>query len=162
MLQIIMTLIIHNLTVNVQILHKIKLLKWCIHVSLNLKKKKKKKKKKSRLSHKCQNDIVHIFTIATDSKITSVLLNIYCKPMLIKRLGRLGLWCLTPLSTIFQLYRWSVLLVEETEVPGENHRPVACHRQTLSQGYSYVIFTCPIINLFSIEFELKICIVHYE
>jgi hypothetical protein len=32
----------------------------------------------------------------------------------------------------------------------------------LSQGYSYVIFTCPIINLFSIEFELKILIVHYE
>ena len=30
-------------------------------------------------------------------------------------------WCLTPLSTIFQ----SVLLEEETEGPGENHRPVA-------------------------------------
>ena len=27
---------------------------------------------------------------------------------------------------------WSVLLVEETEVPGENHRSVASHRQTLS------------------------------
>ena len=26
----------------------------------------------------------------------------------------------------------SVLLVEETEVPGENHGPVASHRQTLS------------------------------
>jgi hypothetical protein len=26
----------------------------------------------------------------------------------------------------------SVLLVEETGVPGENHRPVASHRQTLS------------------------------
>jgi hypothetical protein len=31
----------------------------------------------------------------------------------------LGLWCLTPLSTIFKLYRDSVLLVEET---GENHQ----------------------------------------
>jgi hypothetical protein len=32
-----------------------------------------------------------------------------------------------PLSTIFQLYRreFQVLLVEETGVPGENHRPVA-------------------------------------
>jgi hypothetical protein len=31
-----------------------------------------------------------------------------------------------PLSTIFQLYRGGhVLLVEETGVPGENHRPVA-------------------------------------
>jgi hypothetical protein len=28
----------------------------------------------------------------------------------------------------------SVLLVEETEGPGENHRPVATHRQTLSHN----------------------------
>jgi hypothetical protein len=28
----------------------------------------------------------------------------------------------------------SVLWVEETEVPGENHRPVVSHRQTLSQN----------------------------
>jgi hypothetical protein len=28
----------------------------------------------------------------------------------------------------------SVLLVEETRVPGENHRPVASHRQTLSHN----------------------------
>ena len=26
---------------------------------------------------------------------------------------------------------WLVLLEEEVEVPGENHRPVASHRQTL-------------------------------
>ena len=39
-----------------------------------------------------------------------------------------GLSYLTPLSTIFQLYRGrSVLLVEETGIPGENHRPVASH-----------------------------------
>ena len=38
----------------------------------------------------------------------------------------LGLWYLMPLSTKFQFYR-SVLLVEETGVPGDNHRPVACH-----------------------------------
>ena len=42
-----------------------------------------------------------------------------------------GLWCSTPLSTIFQLYR-SVLLVEETGVPVENHRSVSSHWQTLS------------------------------
>jgi hypothetical protein len=28
----------------------------------------------------------------------------------------------------------SVLLVEETGVPGENHRPIASHRQTLSHN----------------------------
>ena len=30
---------------------------------------------------------------------------------------------------------WSVLLVEETEIPGENHRPVASHSQTLSHNF---------------------------
>ena len=29
---------------------------------------------------------------------------------------------------------WSVLLVEETRVPGENHRPAASHQQTLSHN----------------------------
>jgi len=35
--------------------------------------------------------------------------------------GGLGLWCLMPLSVISW---WSVLLVEETGVPRENHRPI--------------------------------------
>jgi len=40
----------------------------------------------------------------------------------------LGFWCLTQLSTIFQLYRGSqFLLVEETRVPGENHIPATSH-----------------------------------
>ena len=39
----------------------------------------------------------------------------------------LCLWCFTPLSTIFQLYRESVLLGEETRVHGENHGPVTSH-----------------------------------
>jgi len=29
---------------------------------------------------------------------------------------------------------WPVLLVEETGVPGENHRPATSHRQTLSHN----------------------------
>ena len=32
----------------------------------------------------------------------------------------------------------SVLLVEERGVPGENHRPVASHRQTLSHNVAHV------------------------
>ena len=32
-----------------------------------------------------------------------------------------GLWCLMPLSTLYRLYCDSVLLVEESTVPGENH-----------------------------------------
>ena len=34
----------------------------------------------------------------------------------------------------------SVLLVEETGVPGENHRPVASHRQTLSDNAISISF----------------------
>ena len=40
-------------------------------------------------------------------------LNIYLK----LRLVWFGLWCLTPLATIFEIYRL-VLLVEETGIPG--------------------------------------------
>jgi hypothetical protein len=51
-----------------------------------------------------------------------------------------GLWCLVPLSTTFQLFWQSVLLVGETRVPGENHWPVASHWQTLSHN---VILSTP-------------------
>ena len=50
----------------------------------------------------------------------------------------LGLWCLTLLSIIFQLYRSGLLLVEETGVPGENHRSFASHWQTLSHNLHQV------------------------
>jgi len=30
-------------------------------------------------------------------------------------------------NIISVIWWWSVLLVEETEVPGENHRPNVCH-----------------------------------
>ena len=40
---------------------------------------------------------------------------------------RLGLWCLTPLQQYLSYIWWSVLLMEETGVSGENHRPVPSH-----------------------------------
>ena len=57
--------------------------------------------------------------------LTGVLQNLYITL-------RVRVMTLIPLSTMFQ---WrSVLLVEETGGPGENHRPVASHRQTLSHN----------------------------
>jgi len=38
------------------------------------------------------------------------------------------------LNNISVISLWSVLLVEETGVPGEKHRPVASHWQTLSHN----------------------------
>ena len=50
------------------------------------------------------------------------------------RLG-LGLWGFnTAFNNISVISWWSVLLVEETGVPVQNHRPVACHSQTLSHN----------------------------
>ena len=48
----------------------------------------------------------------------------------------LWLWCLAPLSTILESFiSWrSVLLVKETGVHRENHRPTASHWQTLSHN----------------------------
>jgi hypothetical protein len=45
----------------------------------------------------------------------------------------LGLWCLTPLSTILQLYSGAQFLVH-----GENHRTAASHWQTLSHNSNSV------------------------
>jgi hypothetical protein len=57
----------------------------------------------------------------------------------------LSLRCLTPLNNISAISWWSVLLVEETRVLGENHRPVlqASNRQIL--GHS-VVSSTPRLN----------------
>jgi hypothetical protein len=41
---------------------------------------------------------------------------------------------MTIFNNISSISWQSVLLVEEIRVPGENHRPVASHRQTLSHN----------------------------
>ena len=58
--------------------------------------------------------------------------------ILLITLKRGGLVCLMVFNTNFNyisVISWrSVLLVEETGGPGENHRPVASHWQTLSHN----------------------------
>jgi hypothetical protein len=63
------------------------------------------------------------------------------------------LWCLTPLSTIFQISWWSVLLVEEFRIPTESHRPVTSYWQTwshsvVSSRFGLDRFHCTFINSF--------------
>ena len=48
--------------------------------------------------------------------------------------NEIGLYCFPISNNISVTSRRSGLLVEETGVPGENHRPAANHRQTLSHN----------------------------
>jgi hypothetical protein len=55
----------------------------------------------------------------------------------------MGLCCVTPHSTIFQVYR-GVLLVAKIGIPGEIHRPATSHWQTLSHN---VVSSTPCMNI---------------
>jgi len=82
-------------------------------------------------SHKTENT-------QSNKKGKNIEANANTKPkelMIAKELG-LGLWCLTPLSTIFQLYIVMVSFTggRTTGVPWENHRPAVSHRHTLSHN----------------------------
>ena len=72
------------------------------------------------------------------------------------------LWYLTSLSTICKLYRSdNCSLVEETRLPGENHRPAGSHQQTLSLLYrvhlAWVGFELPTLVIIGRE-----CITSYR
>jgi hypothetical protein len=41
-------------------------------------------------------------------------------------------------NNILAISWWSILLVEETGAPGENHQPVASHIQTLSHNVAHL------------------------
>jgi hypothetical protein len=66
------------------------------------------------------------------------------------------MWCLTPLSTIFNSYHGDqfVLLVEETGVPRENHWPAVSHWQTLSHN---VVSSTPRLSGFEITILVVMC-----
>jgi hypothetical protein len=78
------------------------------------------------------------FIFESIQNLLSTLISIFKKTFAL--LNRLCLLfaCLMVFNTTFNnisVITWpSVLLVEETGGPGENHRPVACHWQTLSHN----------------------------
>ena len=74
-------------------------------------------------SCKWQTEICKLFY----NNLSNLLTNIHILEL------ELGLWCLMPLSNNISAISWlSVLLVEETGVPWENHWPLTSHWQTWS------------------------------
>jgi hypothetical protein len=65
----------------------------------------------------------------------------------------LELWCLTPLSTIFQLYhRGQFYWMKETGVPGENHRSAASQPQfQLVNAYMNIAYKLVLIMLYRVH-----------
>jgi hypothetical protein len=61
----------------------------------------------------------------------------------------------TTFNNISVISWWSFLLMEETGVPGENHRPVASNWQTLSHNVLHR--SCPMCNISSIGATFEGC-----
>ena len=94
--------------------------------------------------HKITVTVPHVEVSQGQCHIDHYIMNIKCLVYLILSIDQHlapshwgGLWCLMPLSTMFQLSViswWSVLLVKVTGVPEENHWPISSHWQTLSHN----------------------------
>jgi hypothetical protein len=75
----------------------------------------------------------------------------------------LGLWCLKPLSTIFNyILVTSFIGGGNRSIPGENHQPVRINKRTTIQlkakiNYCYFIYIFSVYNLFHVIFCIIFC-----
>jgi hypothetical protein len=75
------------------------------------------------------NIVNPIYQFCYDTKLINILCNIsILKLILIMSLGRVGVMVFNAtFNNISVISWWSVLLMEDIGVPGENHRPAASH-----------------------------------
>jgi hypothetical protein len=123
------------------------------HQSSNSQFKSEHYLKSTVISHQTVNSSQIIIQNSQSSVIIQPIISSFL--FFIKSFRGLGLWCLTPLNSFnnISVISWqSVLLVEETGVPGENHQPVASYWQTLSHN---VVLSTPGYDLGGSISQLK-------